>query len=104
MKFDYHHKLFLPISVVFLAVAAFLGYHFFLSPASHLEALPTLDLSDIDPRIAEKIQSLHQQIEKKPRSAELWGNLAMILDIHDFKTEAIPCYQQATQLDPGEFR
>ena len=69
-----------------------------------LEALPQPDFTDVEPQVVQRIRELEEQVRADPRSPEAWAELAMVLDIHDFKREAIPCYEQALALRPDEFR
>ncbi len=87
-----------------LTLSVILAYNFIYLPYSYLKSLPTLDLTGIEEQLTDKIQKLRKEVEKNPGSAAAWGNLAMILDIHDLKSEAIPCYKQAAALDPTDFR
>ncbi|MCG8608760.1 tetratricopeptide repeat protein [bacterium] len=65
---------------------------------------PLPDLTKTPREVAQRIDSLRLEIDKTPDSAEAWGNLAMALDVHDFKAEAVPFYRRAFELDPTEFR
>jgi tetratricopeptide (TPR) repeat protein len=75
-----------------------------IEPRSYLEALPDPVLGGAEPQVADRIRERRAAVEAAPTSAEAWGALAMSLDIHDFKLEALDCYPQAAELDPGEFR
>ncbi|MCA9743251.1 tetratricopeptide repeat protein [candidate division KSB1 bacterium] len=68
------------------------------------EKLPEPNLTELESYAAEKISALREQVEQKPNDAEAWGKLAMNLDIHDYKSEAIPAYEKAIELAPDEFR
>lgn len=104
MKINRLPKVIIPLSGALLSALGFLSYHLIFSPSNLLESLPNPDLTNIDRQVAEKIQELRLQVEKNPTSGKSWGHLAMLLDIHDFKLEAMPCYQRAAKLDPDEFR
>lgn len=67
-------------------------------------AAPIVDFKGIEPQVAEKIRVLQKEVEKNPDSAGAWGRLAMNLDIHDLKQEALRCYQKAAELDSADFR
>lgn len=92
------------VLVSFLGLSGVLSYKFMFSKPNTLESLPNPDLTSVDSRVVEKIRALRREVERNPNVAQLWGNLAMTLHIHDFKLEALPCYKQAIKLDPEEFR
>ena len=39
----------------------------------------------------------------EPTSAEAWGRLGEIYDIHRFGVQALTCYEQASKIDPDEW-
>ena len=90
-------------TVLILTVGLWTDWDFVPARAS-LDALPELDLTQAEPQVAEKIRRLHKEVESNPGSAAAWGKLAMNLDVHDLKREAISCYKNAAELDPTEFR
>lgn len=92
------------LSVCLLGLSGFLSYKFIFSQPSPLESLPNPELTSVDRQVADKIRAMRQETAQKPHSAQSWGNLAMTLDIHDFKQEAMTCYKQAIKLNPNEFR
>lgn len=63
-----------------------------------------IDLNATEPQVATKIRQLIQDVERNPSSDQAWGRLAINLDVHDFKKEAIPCYKEAIKLDAREFK
>ncbi len=77
---------------------------FALHCASEPDQLPQIDLSKSEPQVAQKIQALIDGVKQSQNSGEAWGKLAMNLDVHDFKNEAVPCYVEAMRLSPEEFR
>lgn len=91
------------ISITVLAVALFLSAKFLFKADSVLESLPNPDLTGIEKQVVEKIHTSRLEVEKDPDSAQAWANLAMVLDIHGFKAESIPCYKQALKLSPDRF-
>lgn len=66
--------------------------------------LPSVDLGDVEPALAAAISAARSDVEARPRSAATWSRLGIVLDIHDFRTEAIACYAQAESLDQDDFR
>ena len=57
-----------------------------------------------EPAIGAAVAERVAQVEQEPGSAEAWGRLGIVYDIHDFHTEAIQCYQEARARDPNDYR
>lgn len=62
--------------------------------------LPELD--HLEPPLAQRLREVAAEVEANPRAAEAWGRLGAVLHVHDLDSEAIPAYEQAQALDPGE--
>jgi tetratricopeptide (TPR) repeat protein len=45
-----------------------------------------------------------EAVRAEPDSAEAWGRLGTIYDIHRLGEQAIPCYDHATELEPDNWR
>ena len=103
----YLARILVPLIVAILAIAAFAGRRF-LFPNTEREALlaslSTVDLSGMEPQVAAKIQSLQEDVRRNPDSVAAWRKLAVKLDAHDLKKEAVPLYQKAASLDSSDFR
>jgi Flp pilus assembly protein TadD len=54
--------------------------------------------------VAAAVRQAREAVVRSPRSAEVWGELAMLLDAHDQTAEAVDCYGQAMQLDETDPR
>ncbi len=54
--------------------------------------------------VAQLIDKTRASLEKKLNSAEAWGRLGMVSHAHGLLQPAIVCYQQAANLDPGDYR
>ena len=87
-----------------LIIVSFVLYKSVYLPRSALTMLPNPDLTEIEPQVAEELRNRRIAVEKNPDSADSWGKLGMVLDIHNFKRESIPCYKRALALNPTEFR
>lgn len=85
---------------LFIAPAVIAGWYFYYS--APLRKIPRPDLQALEAYPAEKIRQAIQMVEKSPRSGKAWGRLGMVLFVHDFKREAISCYEQAIVYDPGQ--
>ena len=71
--------------------------------------LPTLepplpDLGNLEPALKKKLSEVATQVEGQPESAEAWGRLGMVLDVHEMSTEAVVCYERAQLLSPEDYR
>jgi tetratricopeptide (TPR) repeat protein len=61
---------------------------------------PSVAWPDMDPAVAAAIGKARAAVLRSPRDGGTWGNLGMVLSAHGFNGEALPCYEQAEQLDP----
>ncbi len=66
--------------------------------------LPPIDLTRVDPSVAEAIEAARAKVRESPRSAEAWGRLGIVLLAHDFGAEAVGCFEQAEKLDRNDPR
>jgi tetratricopeptide (TPR) repeat protein len=62
------------------------------------------ELSGAEAPVRAKIERLHAEVERAPRDGEAWGRLGMALDAHELYEAAKTAYQQASTLDPADFR
>jgi tetratricopeptide (TPR) repeat protein len=81
-----------------------LVYQKVLVPGRHLEALPRPDLTTAEAPVAARVKELMEAVRRDPSSGAAWGRLAISLDVHDFKPEAVSCYRKAAELAPDELR
>ena len=65
---------------------------------------PEIDISGLPPRLVERIQERREAVVANPGSAEAWGALGMVLDVHDLRATAAHCYERAQGLDGDDFR
>ena len=65
---------------------------------------PTVDGDTIDPEVAAAIESASKSIQANPTDGRHWGELGMVFFAHDFKGQAIKCFQQAAVHSPEEGR
>jgi tetratricopeptide (TPR) repeat protein len=93
---------FLALLIVAIVLVAFSD--FFRSYSDLIELLPEPDLAGIEVQVIEKLRKLREEVVKNPGSHENWGKYAMNLDVHDFKQEALICYETAADLSGSEFR
>jgi tetratricopeptide (TPR) repeat protein len=66
--------------------------------------VPTLDLHDSDPAVAEAIEKQRQNVLQHPHSAAAWGRLAEMLMLFNYRSESQHCFAEAERLDPQQPR
>ena len=66
--------------------------------------LPEVDTTGLDPAIVEALDKASAEVRRSPQSAKAWGQLGMILVVHDFRTQGEHCLARAESLDPREPR
>lgn len=91
-------------ALIILAATGFFVTEYVFSPRQSVALPPLPDFQGVEPQVAEDIREKHARIKRIPESAQAWGMLAMSMDIHGFKSPAVPCYQQAAKLDQMDFR
>lgn len=64
-----------------------------------------LKLKQLVSTARKRLENVQQDTQPKPRSlGQAWGHLGSIYDIHGWSSEALVCYQYATQFDQEGFR
>ena len=66
--------------------------------------IPDPDLAGVEARVRQRIVKTRQAVEEEPRSAQAWGRLGMVFDVHELDPEAITAYTRAEELDPKDVR
>jgi tetratricopeptide (TPR) repeat protein len=74
------------------------------TPESTLDTLAKKNFQDAEKPVAEKLRTLLNDVKQNPSSGHSWGKLAMNLDVHGYKDEALICYRKATELAPDDYR
>ncbi len=69
-----------------------------------VEGLPDPDVSQMEPMVVQLLEESRQALLLEPDSAERWGKLGAVLDVHGLFEEAETCYRQARRLAPEDFR
>src|SRR5439155_10747877 len=67
-------------------------------------AARAVDLAGVDPEVAAAITAAQNAVARNPRSAASWGRLGMVLQAHQFRSEATASFAQAERLDPTDPR
>lgn len=65
---------------------------------------PEIDISRASPSIVSAIEEAWREARDDPNSALARGRLGMLCYAHEFRHEALDCFQQAVRLDPQQFR
>ncbi len=82
-----------------LVVGIFLG-----SCSESTEGVPEIPAKIDEPLVEQRIREATTAVRDDPGSADAWGRLATIYDIHRFFDRALECYATASSLDPQEWR
>jgi tetratricopeptide (TPR) repeat protein len=83
--------------LAFLLAVAGYGWHWWTS----IPEPPPIELSGVDPVVAQTIVSAQAAVRHAPRSGAAWGQLGMVLFANRFLYEADVCFARAEQFDPG---
>lgn len=86
-----------------LAVLA-LSLAWWVWPTRAVPQSVAVDLAGADPSVAAAITAAQSAVQRAPASAATWGRLGMVLQAHDFRSEATTCFAQAERLDPANPR
>jgi tetratricopeptide (TPR) repeat protein len=60
---------------------------------------PSIDTTGFEPIIGAQVATAEKNLRAKPRSAEAWGQLAMLLHAYELHEQADACYHRAAALD-----
>ena len=71
---------------------------------TYVFSLPSIEKEQLHLAVGQRIDEYLKTIEATDGSANAWGNLGTVLDLHDLKTAAIVCYRHAIELDDKNFR
>ena len=69
-----------------------------------LKEVESINYSNVESPVVDKIKGLGEDVKEDPGSAEHWGKLAMNLYIHGFKPASVPLFKKAAALDENDFR
>jgi tetratricopeptide (TPR) repeat protein len=75
-----------------------------VTPEQTLDALSRSNFPGAEKPVIEKIRNLVAEVKSNNSSAHAWGKLAINLDAHDFKNEALICYGKAAALNATDYR
>jgi tetratricopeptide (TPR) repeat protein len=90
-------------SLAFLVLAGlglgWFGWRWYTAPVP-----PEIPLDNVEPAVAEAVQTARQDVLEDRWSAAAWGKLGMVLEAHEFTAQAAVCYARAEDLDPKDLR
>jgi tetratricopeptide (TPR) repeat protein len=82
--------------IVLAAVGA--GAYYLFRPAP--PPIPAVDLSRVDPEVADAVTTAIDAVKAHPRDGAAWGHLGMILRAHDFEMPSVEALRAAERFDP----
>ncbi len=86
------------VALILLGAVVFALWYTLWRPGPRL---PEIDLTGVDPEVAETIREGLAGVRRSPRSADAWGFLGARLHAYRFPVQALACYAEAQRLDPG---
>lgn len=66
--------------------------------------IPDPELSAMEPQVRRVVREARTTVEASPGSAEAWGELGMVCDVHEIDACALAAYRRAAELEPDEPR
>ena len=98
----------LPTLVLGLLLLGVLLLGWWLAPTGWFERypqdLPSISRSGMDTAVERRLDLLLNSLQQQPETARAWGDVAILLDLHQQSGPALECYRKAMELDPTEVR
>ena len=91
-------------AVVLLLVGITGGLAVWNRPSQSSLLPPEIDRTNVDPAVEKAITEFRERVLRSRQTATAWGNLGMVLSVHDFLDEADMCFREAERLDGAEPR
>lgn len=91
-------------AILVLLAAAVAGLAFWLKGGEETVDIPTVDLANAAPGVAERFRLATDDLREAPDDSLRWARVAAVLDVNGLEVEAVPFYQRAIQLDPTDWR
>lgn len=82
-----------------LAIGAWFSWRWYTTPTP-----PAMSFDGLGQEVRERIEAALADVRRRPRSAEAWGELSLILVANKQFEYAVPCLTQTARLDPGDPR
>ncbi len=73
-------------------------------PQAEASSLPEIDMSDMEPQVAQRLRETRSSALGSPRSAQAWGRFGMVAHAHELWEEAQGAYRYAEKLDSQDVR
>jgi tetratricopeptide (TPR) repeat protein len=67
-------------------------------------SIPAPDTMNTDPAVVTALAAARRSVERRPGSADAWGDLGKVLRIHEFFAESDVCFARAAELNPRDPR
>jgi tetratricopeptide (TPR) repeat protein len=96
--------LWLALLLLGLGMTAGVGIWAWYRPRVTVLQPPKPDLDGVDPAVAAIIEKERQGVLQAPRSAAAWGRFGEVLEVFNYRKDAIVCFAEAERLDPREPR
>lgn len=74
------------------------------APEAAAADVPEVDLSTMEPQVAERFRESRQAVLADPGSAAAWGRFGTVAHAHELFDEAAAAYRRARSLDPSDVR
>lgn len=91
-------------SVIFIGLSVLLVSMYYLSNNQRQQELPEVSRIELHPSVIRSLDAMLDQVSQQPDSPKAWGELGILLDLHQQQEAALFSYERAIQLDPGDFR
>src|SRR5579875_1225902 len=96
-------RLGLIVLLIFVSAAGVAGGWWWYRQPRSIEP-PNPDLDGVDPAVAAVITKERRAVLTVPRDAAAWGRLGEVLELFNFRKDALVCFAQAERLDPRQPR
>lgn len=96
-----------PLMLLAIVIAVSIGVVVIVRKWRHgelLAAMPTPDLSLVDPDVADMVRSASSAVAGNPASGAAWGRLGCVLMVHEWYYEAAQALAMAEEHDPLDIR
>ena len=87
-----------------VASAVLFVYIRYSGPRESPPGPPEVDLRGAEPSVVEAVERARHLVTQSPQSAQVWGQLGILLAVHDFHAPAQICFARAESLAPSDPR
>lgn len=93
-------RMVLLLGLLSLVVAFAVGLQLYRGRGAKPPEVPEFDVTGADPEVVKAVAAAREEVLHKPKSADAWGKLALVLHAHTYRDQAAHCYAVAAELDP----